>query len=173
VQFVLSQVPSWDAAVAAVLAGAAPRDAVTPGALPLTRAVIDEVLRLYPPAPLIPRMAEQADDLGGLAVRPGTIVFTSPFVSQRHRARWDDPDAFRPERFLPGAAAPDRLAYFPFGAGPRVCIGAAFAIQEILAILMAVLPRLRFESVRPQDVFPRATITLKPGDTLPMRVLPR
>ena len=171
--FVLSQAPSWDAAVAAELAGATPRDVVTPGALPLTRAVIDEVLRLYPPAPLIPRMAEQDDTLGGMAVRAGTIVFTSPFVSQRHRARWEDPDAFRPERFLPGTAAPDRLAYFPFGAGPRVCIGAAFAIQEMLCILMAVLPRFRFECERPQDVFPRATITLKPGDSLPMRILPR
>jgi cytochrome P450 len=172
--YLLSQSPEWDARVAAELAGVAgemgPAFADLAG-LPVTRAVIDETLRLYPPAPLIPRMATTADRLGPLDLRKGTIVFTSPYVSHRHRLRWDDPDAFRPERFLPaGTSAPDRFVYFPFGAGPRVCIGATFAIQEILVVLAALLPRLRFVATRPQDVFPRATITLKPGDTLPMRV---
>jgi cytochrome P450 len=132
--------------------------------------VIDEAMRLYPPAPLIPRMPLKDDRLGPIDVKAGTIVITSPFVSHRHRRFWDEPDSFRPERFAPGPREQvDRWVYFPFGVGPRVCIGASFAIQEALAALATLLPRFRFTCTAPQDVFPRATITLRPGH-LPMRV---
>jgi cytochrome P450 len=133
--------------------------------------VVDETLRLYPPAPVIPRVAAVADRLGDIEVTPGTFVFTAPYVSHRHRLRWEDPDAFRPERFAPGRRETiDRFAYFPFGAGPRVCIGASFSIQEVLTALAILLPRFRFEALRPQEVEPLATITLRPGKGMPMRI---
>ncbi len=118
--------------------------------------VIDEAMRLYPPAPLIPRMPLKDDRLGPLDVKAGTIVITSPYVSHPHRRFWDDPEAFRPERFAPGRGeAVDRHVYFPFGVGPRVCIGASFAMQEALTALAVLLPRFRFACVAPQDVFRR------------------
>ena len=78
-----------------------------------------------------------------MKVRTGTQVLISPWVLHRHERLWDDPAAFRPERFLPGARDEiDRFAYIPFGAGPRICIGAPFAMQEAMIILSAIMRRL-------------------------------
>lgn len=174
--FLLSEFPEWDARLVAEIRREVGDGPPTPEALSRlveTRMVIDETMRLYPPAPLIPRMPLKDDRLGPIDVKAGTIVITSPFVSHRHRGVWDDPDAFRPERFAPGLRERvDRWTYFPFGVGPRVCIGASFAIQEALVALAMLLPRFRFSCTAPQDVFPHATITLRPG-RLPMRVTPR
>ncbi|MFO1149203.1 MAG: cytochrome P450 [Alsobacter sp.] len=175
--FLLSENPEWDHRVAeeaaSVLGGRDPAPDDLPR-LEALRMVVDETMRLYPPAPVIPRVAAQADRLGAVDVPPGTFVFTSPYVSHRHRLRWEEPDAFRPERFAAGCRdAIDRFAYFPFGAGPRVCIGAAFSMQEVTVALAILLQRFRFEAIRPDEVFPQATITLRPRAGLPMRVLPR
>jgi cytochrome P450 len=171
--FLLSEYPAWDARLVAEMRREIGDDPPTPEALSRlveARMVIDEAMRLYPPAPLIPRMPLKDDRLGPIDVKAGTIVITSPFVSHRHRRFWDEPDSFRPERFAPGPREQvDRWVYFPFGVGPRVCIGASFAIQEALAALATLLPRFRFTCTAPQDVFPRATITLRSGH-LPMRV---
>jgi cytochrome P450 len=171
--FLLSEYPEWDARLVAEMRREIGDDPPTPEALSRlveARMVIDEAMRLYPPAPLIPRMPLKDDRLGPIDVKAGTIVITSPFVSHRHRRFWDEPDSFRPERFAPGPREQvDRWVYFPFGVGPRVCIGASFAIQEALAALATLLPRFRFTCTAPQDVFPRATITLRSGH-LPMRV---
>jgi cytochrome P450 len=172
--FLLSDHPDWDARVVEeldrVIGDADPTPELL-ARLATTRMVLDEALRLYPPAPLIPRMALEADRLGPVNVRKGTIVFTSPYVSQRHRSYWERPDDFHPERFAPGVRETiDRYVYFPFGAGPRICIGAGFAMQEALTVLAILLRRYRFIVTRRADVFPRATITLKPGDTLMMRL---
>ncbi|MHB2167881.1 cytochrome P450 [Alsobacter sp. R-9] len=175
--FLLSENPEWDDRVVHEIRREVPDGVPTPAALArleATRMVVDEAMRLYPPAPLIPRMPLSNDRLGPVDVRAGTIVITAPFVSHRHRAHWDEPDAFRPERFAPGRReAVDRYVYFPFGVGPRVCIGATFAVQEALTALAVLLPRLRFVATAPQDVFPQATITLRPGSSLPMRLEPR
>ncbi len=177
VLFLLSEHPEWDAAVHDEIA-TLPRDR-DPGPedlarLTLTRMVVDETLRLYPPAPHLPRQPIRDDDLGPIRVRAGTIVFTSPYVSQRHEARWSRPNAFDPTRFAPGRReAIDRFAYFPFGVGPRTCIGAQFSIQEVLIALVVLLRALRFEAAAPDAVFPQADITLSPRGGLPMRLVRR
>ncbi len=173
--FLLSEHPEWDRRVAdeiAAVTGGRPPSAADLDRLPLTRMVVDEALRLYPPVPFIPRMPSADEIIDGRRIRRGSVVFAAPFVTHRHRTLWQDPDHFRPERFGPGGAVPDG-AYFPFGLGPRACLGARFAIQEVLVALAALLPRFRFETVARETVFPQATITLKPKLPLRMRVLPR
>ena len=112
--------------------------------LPVARAVVQEALRLYPPAFTIVRLAKERDELAGEEVPPGTLVVISPWLLHRHRKLWQDPDAFDPSRFLPGAPPVGRYAYLPFGIGPRVCVGAQFALLEaslVLATLSARVPR--------------------------------
>jgi cytochrome P450 len=142
--------------------------------LVFTRAVINEALRLYPPAPFMGREALESDDLARHEIAKGTQVLISPWIVHRHRRLWDDPDAFRPERFLP----PDdriipRGAFIPFGLGPRVCIGRGFAVQEILIVLATILPVFRFRLVDADSVSPQARITLRPDGGMPMIVTPR
>jgi cytochrome P450 len=115
--------------------------------LVLTRAVIEESLRLYPPIAAISRVATGPDELAGEPIKRGSMVAIAPHVPHRHRRLWDAPDHFDPNRFFGGARATiDRFAYLPFGAGVRTCIGAAFALQEatlLLATLMKhFIPRL-------------------------------
>ncbi|CAM5764544.1 cytochrome P450 [Labrys miyagiensis] len=142
------------------------------GKLTYTRAVVNEVLRLYPPAPFMGRQAIADDDYGRYPVTGGTQIVISPWIVHRHRLLWDAPDEFRPERFLEGEA-PARGAYIPFGLGPRICIGQGFALQEILTVLATVLPRFSFELVDPAQVFPHSRITLSPERGLPAIVRPR
>src|SRR5690242_21552142 len=82
-----------------------------------TRAVVQETLRLYPPAFTLVRQARAGDSAGGIPVPAGAIVFIAPWVLHRHRRLWADPENFDPARFLPGAEPPDRFAYLPFGIG--------------------------------------------------------
>jgi cytochrome P450 len=105
--------------------------------LPWTRAVIDEALRLYPPAWALSRCSHRADVIAGRAVPAGTIVIISPWLLHRGIASWPDPLSFRPERFL-GAGA-GRSDYLPFGQGPRLCIGRAFALGEMVLVLSQLL----------------------------------
>src|SRR5205814_4390953 len=101
-------------------------DAINVERLKLTRSVLDEALRLYPPAFLIARSAAARDVIAKRVVKPNDIILISPWVLHRHETLWREPNAFDPYRFLNGAP-PNRFAYLPFGAGPRVCIGAPFA----------------------------------------------
>ena len=134
--------------------------------LVLARAVIDEALRLYPPAFTIVRASIGEDRALGEAVPPGSLFFIAPWVLHRHRRLWAAPDAFNPTRFLPGAPPPDRYAYLPFGAGPRVCLGAQFALTEATLVLAKIVRafRVRLES---DDVTPVAVVTTRP-DHAPM-----
>ena len=114
--------------------------------LPTTKAVIEEALRLYPPAATLSREAIGPDVLVGRRIPAGAVVTVSPFVLHRHRTLWRDPDAFDPERFLgDNREAIDRYAYIPFGAGPRVCIGMGFAMLEAMAVLGHLLRAFRFD----------------------------
>ena len=116
-------------------------------ALPVLHAVLQESLRLYPPAPRFDRQAVEADTLpNGAAVAPGDIISIWPWLVHRSRRLWDDPDAFDPLRFAPGRAKPGRYQYLPFGAGPRICVGAQFATTEALTILSHWLRDWRFVS---------------------------
>jgi cytochrome P450 len=111
--------------------------------LPFTRAVVDEALRLYPPAWLITRNSLQADELGGFQVPGGALVILSPWLLHRHRDRWDRPEQFDPDRFLTGRA--DRETFIPFGAGPRQCIGKEFAYVEAVLTLATLARRVTLE----------------------------
>ncbi len=115
-------------------------------ALPHTRAALEEAMRLYPPAPSLNRMAVEPDRVGGIDVPAGASVLVMPWLVHRHEALWDRPRHFAPERFLPeNRGRLDRFQYIPFGVGPRVCIGASFAIQEGVIALACLMRALRFE----------------------------
>ena len=142
-------------------------DAGRDGALALdrltyTRAIIDETMRLYPPAYVILRAARERDEVAGVPVRPGDIIEISPWVLHRHRRRWTDPDTFDPERFMPGSPPVDRYTYMPFGAGPRVCIGAHFALTEAALVLSRLLKAFRIELASGEPVMPLAVVTTQP-----------
>jgi cytochrome P450 len=131
------------------------------------RAVVHEALRLYPPAFTLGRQAIAADDAGGVAIPARAIVLISPWVLHRHRRLWRDPERFDPERFLPGAPPPDRFAYLPFGIGPRVCIGAQFALTEATLVLAAMLRAFRIERADDAPVVPRGIVTTQPDRAPP------
>ena len=129
--------------------------------LPLVRRIVDEALRLYPPAAFLSRTAQADDRLCGREVRRGDTVILPIYALHRHRMLWDNPDAFDPARFA-GAKAVDRFAFLPFGDGPRICIGANFAIQEAVIILATLLARFRFTAVPGRDPRPVMILTLRP-----------
>jgi cytochrome P450 len=140
--------------------------------LPFTRAVLEETLRLYPPAALLAREAQREAEIGGHRVRRGDIVLVLPWLLHRHRALWEAPDAFRPARFLPGAPPPPHHAFIPFSLGPRVCTGAHFAMAEAMIALASLAqgmaPRLAPGAV----VAPVCRLSLRPGERLPMLLDP-
>ena len=139
--------------------------------LPYIRQIVEETLRLYPPAAFLSRTARAPDTLCGREIRPGDTVLLPIYALHRHHMLWDDPDRFDPDRFAPGITR-DRFAFLPFGAGPRICIGASFALQEAVIILASLLARLRFETTdRHPD--PRMILTLRPHGGVWLRVTPR
>lgn len=139
--------------------------------LPYIRAIIDETLRLYPAGGLLSRTALADDTLCGTTVKRGDTVMIPVYSLGRHRDLWEDPDAFMPERFMRGKAV-DRFAYLPFGDGPRVCIGASFALQEAVIILATLLSRFRFTAVKGRTPTPKMIITLRPEGGVWMTVEP-
>ena len=156
-----------------VLQGRPPTVADLPK-LPWTRAVFDEALRLYPPAPGVLRTPTRNVELGGFNLPKGAIVFTNFYNIHRHPDFWPEADAFRPERFLPDSPKPShRLAYMPFSAGQRVCAGNHFALTEgpLLIALIAQAYDLRLPPET--TVEPEMHATLKPKPGLVMTVYPR
>ncbi|WP_332659301.1 cytochrome P450 [Brevundimonas sp.] len=142
--------------------------------LPWTRAVIEEAMRLFPPAPTLARLALGPDEIGGQAIEAGTAVVISPWVLHRHHGLWDQPDEFRPERFLPeNRKSIDRYAYIPFSAGPRVCIGAAFAMQEAMIALATLLRAAEVEAVSTVEPRPMHQITLRSRSPIHLRLRAR
>ncbi|WP_322515223.1 cytochrome P450 [Rhodopseudomonas palustris] len=130
--------------------------------LPFTRAVLDETLRLYPPAFLIAREAAGPDSVAGHAIRRRDVVLIAPWLLHRHEKLWDNPGAFMPSRFLPGAPPPDRFAYLPFGVGPRICIGAHFALVEATLALARIVGAFRIELIDTAPVMPIGIVTTQP-----------
>lgn len=128
-----------------------------------TRAVISEALRLYPPAFAIAREAIGADRVGAIDIPRRTVLLIAPWVLHRHRRLWRDPDAFDPSRFLPDAPPPPRFAYLPFGAGPRVCVGAQFALAEATLVLAMLIRSFEVTLDDPAPVLPVAIVTTQPN----------
>ena len=139
--------------------------------LPYTRMVLEEAMRLYPPAWSFGRKAIASDKIGGYAVPANTWVWLSPFVTHRHPAFWENPKVFDPERFTPEkVAVRPRYAYFPFGGGPRMCIGSHFAMMEAQLILATVAQSYQFRLVPGHPVEPQALLSLRPRYGLPMTI---
>lgn len=139
--------------------------------LPILRRVLEESMRLYPPVPRMDRQAVAADRLGEWDVAPGDIVSIWPWLLHRHKALWDDPDAFDPDRWLPERrAGHHRFQYISFGAGPRICVGMRFAQIEALTVLAHWLAEWRLVPVPGRQVRPVGTVTLRPEGGLPLRV---
>lgn len=130
--------------------------------LPFTRDVFRETLRLYPPVAFIPRDATEEQEMRGKHILPGAILFVSPLLEHRHTEHWDDPDVFDPDRF--GRAetrASEQKAYFPFSKGPRVCLGAAFALQEAVIVLATIMRDWTVSPVEGHVPKPIARLTLR------------
>ena len=144
-----------------------------PDRLLLLRRILEETLRLYPSAPRFDRQAAAPDRLGEHEVEPGDIVSIWPWLLHRHRALWDEPDAFDPGRFAEGGRPRHRFQYIPFGAGPRTCVGARFAASEALTILALWLARWRFMPVPGHEVRTHGMVTLRPAGGMPLRLEPR
>jgi cytochrome P450 len=139
--------------------------------LPLTRQVVKEGMRLYPPAPVMSRISTKAVKLGDRWVDPGTNFVIPIYAIHRHKKLWDNPDLFDPSRFSPEREkAHARAQFMPFGFGPRLCIGMAFAMMEAQAILAELVRKARFEWDGTHAPEPLSRVTLKPKGGMPLRV---
>lgn len=142
--------------------------------LPYAGQVVAEALRLYPPAAVLTREATSDFAIGGYPVARGTEIVVSPWVIQRDPRYFRDPETFDPDRWSNGLASRlPRFAYFPFGGGPRLCLGRSFATMETLLVLAVIAQRFRLELVSGAPVVPDPVPTLHPKNGLPMIVRSR
>lgn len=145
-------------------------------AMPWTRAAFEEAMRLYPPAPSINRAAIAGDSWDNgkgetVTIEAGTTILVMPWTLHRHTKLWDRPGAFIPSRFLPeNRGSIDRYQYLPFGVGPRICIGATFALQEAVIALGVLLKDYRFDCTEKTRPWPVQKLTTQPEGGLPMRI---
>lgn len=141
--------------------------------LAYTRAVLDETLRLYPAAWMISRKALGEDEIGGYRVSAGQTLFLSPYVTHRREDLWPNPEGFDPDRFFSGNGdGKPRFAYFPFGGGPRLCIGNNFALMEATLVVATVMQRYRLDLVPGRTVEPKPKGTLRPHPGVWMTLRP-
>lgn len=139
-------------------------------ALVYARAVVQEAMRLYPPAFTLARLARSDDEAGGIAVPAGAVVLIAPWVLHRHERFWSEPERFDPARFMPGAPPLDRFAYMPFGLGPRACIGTHFALNEATLVLARMVQAFHIERADNAPVNPVAIVTTQPDRRPPFRL---
>jgi cytochrome P450 len=174
--YLLARSPQWQDRLRDEVQGAIGSHRLGPGTierLPLTLRVLKEAMRLYPPAPVITRLSTEDLDLGGTLVPKQSLLVIPIFVLHRHRRLWDDPDRFDPDRFLPeNEAKYPRTQFMPFGYGPRICIGSAFAMLEATAILATLLLSVRFEWDGRHEPEPVSRVTLRPKGGMPLIVTP-
>lgn len=135
-----------------------------------TRQVVQETLRLYPSAHSLTRVCARTVEIEGVTIRRGSRVVLPIYAMHRHEKWWRDPNVFDPDRFAAGEPPPDRHLYMPFGAGPRICIGAAFAMTELVVVLATLVRSARFSPLSGHRVWPIAELALRPEGGLPMRV---
>ncbi|MGQ0602834.1 MAG: cytochrome P450, partial [Anaerolineales bacterium] len=173
--YLLSQHPEVEQQLhdelARVLNGRTPAMSDLPN-LPYTRMVIDEAMRLYPPAAITGRHTLAADELSGFAIPARRDVFIPIHAIHRDPRWWPEPDAFKPERFAAESDRP-RFAYLPFGGGPRQCIGNIFAQTEAQLILATVAQRYSLRTLPGHIVEPELKLVLEPKGGLPMTLVPR
>jgi cytochrome P450 len=140
--------------------------------LSYTRMVIEEAMRLYPPAPILTgRAARETDRICGRLIAKGTEIVILPWVVHRHRTVWNDPDRFDPQRFSrERSMSRPRFAYLPFGGGPRICIGAKLALTEVMLLVATMAQRYRLKLIPRQDIVLLHRITLRPRDGIRMQL---
>ncbi|MGH8565942.1 MAG: cytochrome P450 [Gammaproteobacteria bacterium] len=154
--------------------GGCPARAADLDTLPYTRAVVQEGLRLYPPAYAIGREARAEVRLDGHSIPKGATVFMSPWVMHRDPRYYEEPEVFRPERWLGDAPAGlPRFAYFPFGGGARVCIGNTFALCELVLVMATIARQGRIHLTSDRAIAPRPLITLRPAEPINARFVLR
>jgi cytochrome P450 len=172
--YLLARSPEWSALLEEEVAHVTGGGEITSAhieRLVLVQQVLKEAMRLYPPVPMMSRQAVADAQLGEHIIRAGTSVLIPIYAIHRHAKRWEDPDAFDPTRFAPERETQlARYQYMPFGAGPRICIGMAFAMIEAAAILATLLQHARFATVEGHEPIPVARVTLLPGGGMPLRV---
>ena len=173
----LAQNPAAEDELAAELTTALGDRAPAPGdvkGLPYAQAVVKETLRLFPPLWMTGRQAARRCEIGGVTVPAGTLVMTSQWAVQRLPQYYVCPDQFRPERWLNGETDDlPRHAYFPFGGGPRVCIGQSFAMMESVLLLAAIAQRFKLIPPPGTEFRPWATMTLRPPTAVMVRLANR
>lgn len=172
--YLLARAPEWQERLrdeVSAVAGAEPIAAAHVARLSLTQRVLKESMRLYPPAPVLTRMAARDVMMEGVTVPAGTLVVIPIFAVHRHRGLWEDPDRFDPDRFLPEREALHlRTQFMPFGFGPRTCIGMSFAMLEATAILATLLRAARFDWDGRHMPEPVSRVTLHPKGGMPLSV---
>jgi cytochrome P450 len=170
--YLLALDPATQEELAAEVKGASVNGALDLDRLKFTRAVVDETMRLYPPAFLILRAAAAPDTIAGIPVKKNDIVLVAPWLLHRHEKLWRDPNAFIPSRFMTGTP-PDRFAYLPFGVGARVCIGAHFALVEATLALAKMIGAFRVDLVDREPVMPVGVVTTQPDRSPMFAITPR
>jgi unspecific monooxygenase len=160
--YLLALDPATQDAVAKEVGSATVNGALELDRLKFTRAVIDETMRLYPPAFLIARAAAGPDQIAGLPVKKRDVILIAPWLLHRHEKLWRDPNAFIPSRFMAPQPPPDRFAYLPFGVGARVCIGAHFALVEATLALAKMIGAFRVTLLDKEPVMPIGIVTTQP-----------
>jgi len=175
--YLLSQSPDWEARMLEEIERVAGSEPITADDVPklvVVQQVLNEAMRLYPAGPMIVRDIVEDMELGGKRLKAGTIGVIPIYALHRHRKHWNDPDRFDPARFAPDAdPKPSRYQFMPFGAGPRVCIGAAFSMLEATIMLATFVRAARFEITPGFDPKPIAQMFLLPKNGMPMKVTMR
>lgn len=170
--YCLAHQPELQDALAQEAREARPDAAADPGQSPRIEAAVKESLRLFPVAPMMGRVATKEERFGDVVAPKGAICTVPIYALHRHRRHWERPDVFDIDRWMTGPE-PRRTLYMPFGAGPRICVGARLAMMETTLGLAAMLRRLRFEPCAATDCDPVHRVTLRPRDGLVLRISPR
>jgi cytochrome P450 len=171
--YLISQSPEWEQAMfeeVERVVGSEPVTSDHVARLQVVQQVLNESMRLYPTAPIIIRDVDEDTEIEGVRIRAGTIGVIPIYTIHRHHENWTDPDAFDPARFDSANPKPSRYKFLPFGAGPRICIGASFAMIEATIMLATFVRAARFEVEPGFDPRPTGRMFLVPANGMPMRV---
>ena len=172
--YLLARAPEWEHRILEEVREIAGDGPITPDhidKLVITTQVLKESMRLYPPAPTMSRQSTVDTDLAGVPIKAGTQIIIPIYAIQRHRRHWSHPDRFDPTRFAPeNEPLIARYHYMPFGAGPRICIGMAFALIEGVAILATLVRAATFATTSGHEPEPVSRVTLRPAGGMPLMV---
>jgi cytochrome P450 len=175
--YLIARSPEWEARMLEEIervVGSGPVTAAHVERLATVQQVLNESLRLFPTAPVIVREIIEDIEFNGVSVPRGTIGLVPIYAIHRHRSYWNEPDRFDPSRFAPdNPSRPTRFQFMPFGAGPRICIGAAFAMIEATIMIATFVRAARFEVSPDFDPQPTGRMFLVPGKGMPMRIAMR